>query len=77
MSDGEEYSTIRVDRVSLVERITLNRPEKRNALSFELRDELVEEILRGRAFQRRSMHRHPGCGPILLRRLRHHPSERG
>ena len=46
MSDREEYSTIRVDRVGLVERITLNRPEKRNALSFELRDELVAEILR-------------------------------
>ena len=46
MSDGQDYSTIRVERVSRVERITLNRPEKRNALSFELRDELVGEILR-------------------------------
>jgi enoyl-CoA hydratase len=44
MSDRQDHATIRVERVGQVERITLNRPEKRNALSFELRDELVEEI---------------------------------
>jgi enoyl-CoA hydratase len=44
MSDRQDYSTIRVERLGRVERITLNRPEKRNAMSFELQDELVEEI---------------------------------
>jgi enoyl-CoA hydratase len=45
MSDGQDYATINVERIGRVERITLNRPEKRNALSFELREELIGEIL--------------------------------
>jgi enoyl-CoA hydratase len=46
MSDQQDYSTIRVERLGWVERITLNRPEKRNAMSFELQEELVDEIKR-------------------------------
>jgi enoyl-CoA hydratase len=45
VSDRQDYSTIRVERLGRVERITLNRPEKRNALSFELQDELVGAIV--------------------------------
>jgi enoyl-CoA hydratase len=45
MSEGPEYSTIRIEQIGYVERITLNRPEKRNAMSFELQEELVGEIM--------------------------------
>lgn len=44
MNDSEDYSTISVEQLGRVVRITLNRPEKRNALSFELQDELVQEV---------------------------------
>ncbi len=44
MSDSQEYSTIRVEHIGRVERITLNRPEKRNALSCQLQEELVAGI---------------------------------
>jgi enoyl-CoA hydratase len=39
-----EYSTILTERIGLVERITLNRPEKRNALSSLLQDELIDAV---------------------------------
>ena len=33
MDGAQQYETILTERLGLVERITLNRPEKRNALS--------------------------------------------
>jgi enoyl-CoA hydratase len=44
MTDSTSYSTIIVERIGLVERITLNRPEKRNALSAQLQDELLDAV---------------------------------
>jgi enoyl-CoA hydratase len=44
MSDTERSTTVIVERIGRVLRITLNRPEKRNALSFELQEALVEEV---------------------------------
>lgn len=41
-----EYSTVLTERIGLVERITLNRPEKRNALSSLLQDELIDAVHR-------------------------------
>lgn len=38
------YTTIDVERIDAALRITLNRPEKRNALSFDLQDELIDAI---------------------------------
>lgn len=39
-----KYETILTERIGRVERITLNRPEKRNALSFTLQRELVDAV---------------------------------
>ncbi len=39
-----DYSTILFNVSNKIARITLNRPEKRNALSFELRRELVDAL---------------------------------
>jgi 1,4-dihydroxy-2-naphthoyl-CoA synthase len=38
------YQTITTERIGLVQRITLNRPEKRNALSLQLQDELIHAV---------------------------------
>jgi enoyl-CoA hydratase len=46
MTDGPHNSVMVVEQIGPVERITLNRPEKRNALSFELQEQLVAEIRR-------------------------------
>jgi enoyl-CoA hydratase len=43
-SQDSRYETILVERIGAVERITLNRPEKRNALSFQLQDELIHAV---------------------------------
>ncbi|MFI0406829.1 crotonase/enoyl-CoA hydratase family protein [Actinomadura sp. 3N508] len=40
----EKFRTIRAERVDGVLRITLNRPERRNALSPELQDELLDAV---------------------------------
>lgn len=40
-----DYETIVTERIGGVERITLNRPEKRNALSLTLQEELIEAVL--------------------------------
>ena len=37
-----EYETVTVERIGLIERITLNRPEKRNALDTTLQREIVK-----------------------------------
>ncbi|GIR72112.1 MAG: hypothetical protein CM15mP74_33630 [Halieaceae bacterium] len=43
----EDYTCIKVDRpIERVNRITLNRPDKRNALSDQLRRELFTELTR-------------------------------
>src|SRR3954468_8822674 len=44
MDGAQQYETILTERVGLVERITLNRPEKRNALSPLLQDELIAAV---------------------------------
>jgi len=44
MDATQEYETILTERIGLVERITLNRPEKRNALSPLLQDELIDAV---------------------------------
>jgi len=44
MTDDNPYSTILTERIGLVERITLNRPEKRNALSMQLQEELIDAV---------------------------------
>ncbi|MEM9375587.1 MAG: enoyl-CoA hydratase-related protein, partial [Pseudomonadota bacterium] len=45
---SEDYQCIIVDRpVERVQRITLNRPEKRNALSDRLRIELFDALYKG------------------------------
>jgi enoyl-CoA hydratase len=38
------YETVLVERIGLVERITLNRPEKLNALNTLLQDELIDPV---------------------------------
>ncbi len=40
----DSYSTIETERIGLVERITLNRPEKHNALSPQLQEELIAAV---------------------------------
>jgi enoyl-CoA hydratase len=44
MTNSTTYSTILTERIGGVERLTLNRPEKRNALSGELQDELLAAV---------------------------------
>jgi enoyl-CoA hydratase len=44
MTDTSPYSTIVTERIGKVERITLNRPEKRNALSATLQDEIINAV---------------------------------
>jgi enoyl-CoA hydratase len=44
MADTPPYSTIVTERIGKVERITLNRPEKRNALSPVLQDEIIHAV---------------------------------
>jgi enoyl-CoA hydratase len=44
MNCPKTYETIAVERVDGVERITLNRPNKRNALSFKLQNELIDAV---------------------------------
>jgi len=44
MDGAQQYETILTERIGLVERITLNRPEKRNALSPLLQDELIAAV---------------------------------
>jgi enoyl-CoA hydratase len=44
MDASQRYETILTERLGLVERITLNRPEKRNALSPRLQDELIDAV---------------------------------
>ncbi len=45
MSDnGQRYETILTERIGGVLRITLNRPERRNAMSWQLRDELFGAV---------------------------------
>jgi enoyl-CoA hydratase len=44
MTDVAEYETILTERIGKVERITLNRPEKRNALSQQLQRELISAV---------------------------------
>jgi len=44
MTDTSPYSTIVTERIGKVERITLNRPEKRNALSPTLQDEIIRAV---------------------------------
>jgi enoyl-CoA hydratase len=41
---AQEYQTVTTERIGLVERITLNRPEKRNALNVTLQREIVEAV---------------------------------
>lgn len=38
------YQTMTTERIGLVQRITLNRPEKRNALSLQLQNELIHAV---------------------------------
>lgn len=42
---AKEYQTITVEEIDKVRRVTLNRPEKRNALSLTLQNELLEAIV--------------------------------
>src|SRR5690242_3323669 len=44
MADEQRYETVLTERVGLVERITLNRPEKRNALNQTLQYELTDSV---------------------------------
>ena len=41
---GTDYRNLLVEADEAVARITLNRPEKRNALSLELMDELIAAL---------------------------------
>lgn len=41
---AHEYETVTVERIGHVERITLNRPEKRNALNTTLQNEIIEAV---------------------------------
>ena len=38
------YSTVETERIGHIERITLNRPEKHNALSSQLQEELIDAV---------------------------------
>ena len=44
MAENAQYSTILTERIGMVERITLDRPGKRNALSLELQNELIAAV---------------------------------
>ena len=43
-TETKKYDTLLTERIGRVERITLNRPEKRNALSFTAMRELVDAV---------------------------------
>src|ERR671924_1827475 len=62
---SSEFRTILVARDGVVARITLNRPEKRNALSLELMEELIAalEALRADADVRAVVI--DGAGPVF------------
>lgn len=59
MTETKKYDTILTERIGRVERITLNRPEKRNALSFTAMRELIDAV-RTAAYDK-------GCHAIVLR----------
>lgn len=58
MSD-DSYSTILTEQIGRVQRITLNRPGKRNALSIEMQDEIVDAV--------RAAERSPETRAIIIR----------
>ena len=58
-----DYSLILIDDPApVVRRITLNRPEKRNALNATLRREILAATREADRDTRRPRHRHPGAG---------------
>ena len=63
-SESPDYDLILVDDPAPhVRRITLNRPEKRNALSLRLRDELVDALRRAERDDEVSLVLLDGAGP--------------
>ena len=71
------YATILTETRDRVRYVTLNRPEKRNALSLELQKRADRRPRGGGAGSRGGLHRDSRRRPGLLRRLRHHaPQDR-
>ena len=64
------YNSILIERDAPVATITMNRPEKRNALSSEMMRELIDALRELSARTRRARHRARGQRPGLLRRTR-------
>ena len=58
------------DPAPMVRRITLNRPEKRNALNATLRREILTATREADRDDERARHRDPRRGHVLLRGLR-------
>src|SRR5215475_8261662 len=41
---AREYETVTTERIGLIERITLDRPEKRNALNTTLQNDIIDAV---------------------------------
>lgn len=65
------YENIVYNVADRVARITLNRPEKRNALSFDLRKELVHALRTAEADDSVTVIL-IDAAPVVLQRVRHH-----
>ena len=60
---SNEYKKILYNIEDRIARITLNAPEKRNALSFEMRDELIRALKRAESDDNVSIVLIDGSGP--------------
>ena len=60
---SDEYKKILYNIEDHIARITLNAPEKRNALSFEMRDELIRALKRAESDDNVSIVLIDGSGP--------------
>jgi len=65
---NDTFETIACETVGHVAHLTLNRPERRNAVSRLMLDEIVSALDRLAADDGRPCHRPCRCGPVLLRR---------
>ena len=76
--EPREYSVVLIDEPAPhVRRITMNRPEKRNALNHALRGDVLARAVHRRRRPRRARADRARRRAVVLRRLRHRRRQRG